>query len=114
MIVLSTYGQKSSGRSILGQEHAEQQVEAAVKGTAHSLQPNSLLPTQATAIAVAEPLLFNIYGARNIIKQRPYESYLINGFWYIKGTLPKGYLGGTFEIILDAKDSRVIFLAHGK
>jgi hypothetical protein len=114
MLAFSACGQNSSSRSVLGQEYAKQQVGAAMKGTAKSLQPTILLPTQATAIAVVEPILFNIYGAQNIIKQRPYEVYLINGFWHIMGTLPKGYLGGKFEIIIDAKDSRVIFLSHGK
>ncbi|RZK31002.1 MAG: hypothetical protein EOO61_18565 [Hymenobacter sp.] len=114
MLAFSACGQTSSSRSVLGQEYAKQQVEAAVKGTAKSLQPTVLLPTQTTAIAVVEPLLFNIYGARNIIKQRPYEVYLINGFWHIAGTLPKGYEGGTFEIIIAATDSKVIFLSHGK
>jgi hypothetical protein len=114
MLAFSACGQSLRSRSVVGQEYAKQQVKSAVKGTAKSLQPKILLPTQATAIAVAEPLLFNIYGKRTIIEQRPYETHLINGLWYIAGTLPKDYLGGTFELIIDAKDSRVIFLSHGK
>jgi hypothetical protein len=114
MLALSACGQQIRKRSVLGQAYAKQQVEAAVKGRATSLLPKPLLTTQAMAIAVVEPMLFNIYGKRNISEQRPYEVYLINGFWYVAGTLPQDYLGGTFEIILDAKDSRVIYLSHGK
>ncbi|SDY82866.1 NTF2 fold immunity protein [Hymenobacter psychrophilus] len=61
-----------------------------------------------------EPLLFSIYGKENIIRQRPYEVYLINGFWYLAGTLPDDMLGGTFELIVEAQNGRVVELTHGK
>jgi len=67
-----------------------------------------------TAISVAEPILFSIYGKDNITKQRPYEIYFIDNYWVIAGTLPKGYLGGTFLIIIDSKDSEIIRITHGK
>ncbi|WP_157807296.1 YbbC/YhhH family protein [Hymenobacter chitinivorans] len=73
-----------------------------------------LLPDQATAVTVVEPLLFRIYGKDNIVRQRPYEAYLIDGFWYVSGTLPNGCDGGVFEIILNAKDSQVLQVTHGK
>jgi hypothetical protein len=114
ILALTADGQKLSNRTVSGQKYAEQQVNAARNSTSIPSLPATLLTTQAIAIAVAEPILFSIYGKPTIIKERPYESYLINGCWYIAGTLPKDYLGGTFEIILDAKDGRVIFLSHGK
>jgi hypothetical protein len=114
ILTLTACGQKPSKRAVVGRKYAEQQINAARKGTATSLLPHSLLTTQALAIAVAEPILFHIYGKSTVISERPYESYLLHGFWYIAGTLPEDYVGGTFEIILDAKDGRVIFLSHGK
>jgi len=63
---------------------------------------------------VPEPILFSIYGKGNITKQRPYEIYFIDNHWVIIGTLPKDYLGGTFLIIIDSKDSKIIRITYGK
>jgi len=67
-----------------------------------------------TAIAVAEPILFKIYGKEHIVREKPYCVHLVDGYWILGGTLPEGYLGGTFLIILSMKDGRVIKLIHGK
>jgi hypothetical protein len=63
---------------------------------------------------MVEPILFSIYGKDNIITQRPYEIYPIENYWVITGTLPNGMLGGTFLIITDARDGKIIKLTHGK
>jgi hypothetical protein len=73
-----------------------------------------LITDKETAIAMAEPLLFKIYGKEEIESERPYEVYLIDGYWYISGTLPKGYLGGTFIIIINSINGEVIRLIHEK
>lgn len=67
-----------------------------------------------TAISVAEPILFSVYGKDNIIKQRPYKIDFIDNYWIIKGTLPKDYLGGAFLMIIDSKNNRIIRITHGK
>lgn len=66
-----------------------------------------------TAIAVAEPILFSIYGKDNIIKQKPYSVRHIDNYWLISGTLHSG-LGGTFFIIIDARDNKIVRITHGK
>ena len=66
------------------------------------------------AVAVAEALAFNVYGAEQIKQERPYRTELINGYWLITGTLPKGYDGGVFEIVLKAEDGQVVRLLHSK
>jgi hypothetical protein len=66
------------------------------------------------AVGVAEPILFKIYGENKIADEKPYEIYLIDGYWVLMGTLPKNMLGGTFLIILSAKEGKVIKLIHGK
>jgi NTF2 fold immunity protein len=73
-----------------------------------------LIADKETTIAVVEPVLFNIYGEKNIKDQRPYEIYLFNGYWYVGGTLPEGSKGGTFEIIISSANGRIIKLIHGK
>jgi hypothetical protein len=97
------------------EQYARQQVLAAVKEAPVLAFSKPLIPTREVAIAVAEPLLINTYGKQHIVEERPYETYLIDGYWYISGTLPKKHtVGGTFEIILAANDGRVIRLTHYK
>jgi hypothetical protein len=73
-----------------------------------------LLNNEKTAVAVAEAILFNIYGKENIESEKPYEIHLENGCWHISGTLPKGYLGGVFSIVLNAQDGKAVVFPHGK
>ena len=98
----------------MGEAYARQQVQRVTKAAPEAPFYKPLLPTKAVAIAVAEPLLFSIYGKESIIQQRPYEAYLINGFWYLAGTLPQNMVGGTFELVVEAKNGRVVELTHGK
>ncbi|WP_165822238.1 NTF2 fold immunity protein [Hymenobacter edaphi] len=72
------------------------------------------IATADEAIAAAEPVLFEQYGRENILSQRPYEGYLLDGFWFIQGTLPAGgdVVGGTFEIAFTAKSGRIVHLTH--
>ena len=69
---------------------------------------------RATAIAVAEPILFKIYGKEHVLNEKPYNVDFVDGYWFIDGTLPSGSVGGTFFIILSSKDGRVVKLIHGK
>ncbi|RTQ49204.1 hypothetical protein EJV47_13745 [Hymenobacter gummosus] len=73
-----------------------------------------VIPDSTTAVAVAEALTFDIYGDKQIRRQKPYQVALIDGYWVVTGSLPVGHVGGAFEVILDAKDGRVLRLAHGK
>lgn len=122
MIILLTNtlmacGQTESDRTKLGRSHAEQELRAALDDDS---QPNvidhksAIIRDSATAISIAESMLFNIYGKDNITAQRPYETYLIDDHWVISGTLPKDHIGGTFLIIIDSRDGRVIKITHGK
>ncbi|MCB2408039.1 NTF2 fold immunity protein [Hymenobacter lucidus] len=108
----NSFGQNFKGRSVSGEAAAYERVRQMLRE-----KPGFqavLLPDKATAITVAESMLFKVYGKDNISRQRPYEAYLIDGFWYISGTLPEGWEGGVFEIILDAKTSQALALTHGK
>ena len=112
LLPLTSYGQAVKGRSMVGEAYAREQVRQAVRGPVDVA--TAILPNKQVAIAVAESILFPAYGQRNIVNERPYEVYRINGCWYISGTLPAGYDGGTFEIVLKAADGQVLRLTHGK
>ncbi len=96
---------------------AEKELELALsKQKQHNVLDNgeNLLKDSETAVKIAEPILFNIYEKELILDEKPYEIYLIKNYWVIQGTLSKDSLGGTFLIILNAKNAEVIKISHGK
>lgn len=114
---LTACGQTKSKRTILGKSYAEQELKSVLTDKSqHNVIDNktAIIKDSLTAINVAEPILFSIYGKDNIINQRPYEIYFIDSYWVIGGTLPKEYLGGTFLIIIDSRDCKIIRITHGK
>lgn len=116
-IYLTACGQNKSGRLILGKKYAEEELKSALSDTTkHNLiKSNSIIINDSmAATTIAESILFGIYGKSNITKQKPYEIYHINNYWLLNGTLPKGWHGGTFLIILDDRNSQIIKITHGK
>jgi len=114
---LTSCSQEKKARTISGRNYAEKELKAAfLDSNLHNVVDNKtpIVNDSLTAISVAEPILFNIYGKENIIKQRPYEIYYIEKYWIIMGTLPKNNTGGTFLIIINSMDSKIIRITHGK
>ncbi len=107
-------GQSNNERTILGEGYARQEVKKAIAEKKNQQSYNTIIKDKQTAIIIAEAIVFNIYGKDQIISERPYECYLIDGFWYIAGTIPKNWKGGGFEIIISAKNAQVIKLTHYK
>lgn len=115
LITLSSCAQNK--RLVLGIENANEELKIALsKKSQHNVVDNKkiIINDSITAIEIAEPILFDIYGKEKIEKQRPYEIYLLENYWVISGTLPENYLGGTFLLIIDARNSRIIKITHGK
>ena len=98
----------------LGESHARKQLQELLQGKSQPFTWDTLITSSQTAIAMVEPLLFNIFGKEQILSEKPYEAYLIEGYWYISGTIPKNSKGGGFEIILSATNAEVIRLTHYK
>jgi hypothetical protein len=100
--------------SILGEESAREALTEALADTVNvpARGHRELIPDKETAISFAEVLLFKTYGEDKVKDEKPYEIYKINGYWIMRGTLPVGYDGGTFEIIFQATDGKVIRLTH--
>ncbi len=106
-----------NNRLILGEKYAKEELDAVLaKRPGHNVVDNKelIVKESNTAIKIAEAILFDIYGKENIEEQKPYEKYLIKNYWVISGTLPKGSKGGTFLIIIDAKNAQVLKITHGK
>ncbi|MFZ2783710.1 MAG: NTF2 fold immunity protein [Sediminibacterium sp.] len=98
----------------LGRKLARQQLQDLLQGKGQEFLWDTLIKDSATAVAIAEPILFNAFGRSEILNERPYEVYLIDGYWYLSGTIPKGWKGGGFEIIFSAKDGQIKRLTHYK
>ncbi|MGS0747381.1 NTF2 fold immunity protein [Halpernia sp. GG3] len=112
---LNIYSQNN--RRILGKNFAEKELKLALsKESQHNFIDNKriIIKDSLTAINVAEPILFSIYGKENIESQKPYETYLIENYWLITGTLSEDMRGRTFLIIIDARNSKVLKITHGK
>src|SRR2546423_422572 len=72
------------------------------------------VPDKATAIRMAEAVLIPIYGEAHIIHERPFKAMLKDSVWYVKGTLPKHFLGGVAMVRLSKHDGRILYVMHGK
>lgn len=115
--MLSAYSQSNTSRIKLSETDARNQLKIALSDTIlHNVisTKSLIIKDKETAISVVEPVLFEVYKKKNIVKQKPYEVYFIDNYWIISGTLPKNYVGGTFLIIIDATNSKIIRLTHGK
>jgi hypothetical protein len=110
LLGLSTYGQTKSdsvARAILKASLTDKELHNVLNFKEPIIKDSTI------AVAVAEPLLFGIYGKSNILKQKPYFIRHIDNYWLISGTL-HSQVGGTFLIIIDAMDNKVIRITHGK
>jgi hypothetical protein len=75
--------------------------------------PNGLVPDQRTAVAIAEAVLFRVYGEKTIRAERPYVVKHIRGKWIIEGAPPpRGFAGGSFHIVISQRDGRVLEITH--
>lgn len=104
-------------RSSICKEDARKCLNQALTGNeTHNVIDNktAILPGEADAIAFAELILFKIYGEEHIKRQRPYSCFHINNHWIISGSLPEDLLGGTFLIIIDDRNAKVVQITHGK
>jgi hypothetical protein len=107
-------GQNTNLKNFRGEKNAKEAITEAVINWKEKPFYDTLISDKETAVSVAEAILFKFYGKENIFAERPYEIYLIAGYWYISGSLPENRNGGTFEIIFSSQNGRVIKLTHGK
>jgi hypothetical protein len=112
-----SFCQTKNERLSTGRKFAEKELRVALKDKiGHNVIDNKkvIIKDSVTAVSVAEPILFSIYGKDNITKQRPYNIYFISNHWFVSGTLPEEYEGGTFLIIIDGRNSKILKITHGR
>ena len=74
---------------------------------------NGFVPDKITAVRIAIAVWLPIYG-EIIYKEKPYIANLKNGVWIVKGSLPKGSVGGVAMIAIQKKDGKIITVIHSK
>lgn len=113
---VTAQAQNQDERIFIGKENAEKILrESLTNNSQHNVVGEKpLIKDENTAIEIAESVLFEIYSRENIIRQKPYEIYLVDSYWIIMGTLPKVWIGGTFLIIIDSRNSEIKRISHGK
>ena len=118
LVMFSLISCNNSLHDKLGVEVAKEELKNALSTDTTKLEildKNELLiKNENTAISIAEPILFDIYGKSKIEDEKPYEVYLIDNYWVINGTLNRFSSGGTFVIIIDARNSKVLKIIHYK
>lgn len=85
-----------------------------IPGEARYGPPRGPIPDERTALAVAESVWTEIYGAKGIALQRPYLAQVAKGRWHVQGTLPRSAVGGVAYVILAQDDGRIIKIWHEK
>lgn len=75
---------------------------------------NSKISDEKSAVNIAETILFPMFGAENIKRQRPYTIGFADGYWVVYGYLPKDSKGSPFEIVLRASNGEMMAFYMGK
>ena len=73
-----------------------------------------MVPDKETAIKIAESVWYPIYGSQ-IYTEQPFVAELEGDtVWFVRGSLPKGRVGGCAEIRLRKSDAAVLDVNHEK
>ncbi|SHH85586.1 NTF2 fold immunity protein [Chryseolinea serpens] len=117
LTAMVNYYYKTPWEAGLPSEFAEKRVREVLMDTserswAKVYHNSTLIATAETAVKIAEPILFEVYGKERILSERPYGVHKIGGYWFISGSVPRLSDGGGFEIILDARDAKVMSIVH--
>jgi len=113
IVPITFWGQNFKNRNVVGQESAKQSIKNILGDNTYKLPSDTLIRDKETAISIAEIILFKIYSKALITSEKPYECYLIDGYWFLRGTLPKNFTGDVFEVIMRAKDGSIVKMTHG-
>ena len=88
---------------------------ASISADRNSYKPKQgYVPDQQTAIAIAVAVWIPIYGKEQIENEKPYHASLKDGVWTVKGSLPKGFKGGTAEARISKNSACILRVIHYK
>jgi len=117
LLSLNCYSQSKSNN--LEKEYAKKELKIALSEPKFDNRidnKTNIIADSIIAVKVAEPVLFNLYGKEDIENQKPYEIVFADNYWIISGanSHKKDKADGTFLIIIDARNSKIIKITHGE
>ena len=77
-------------------------------------KPSGYVPDEAAAIRIAEKKLIQIYGRRQIDRERPLQARNDDGVWIVHGTLPKDMVCGVAHVKIRQRDGHILEVWHTK
>jgi hypothetical protein len=124
----------SLGRIFVGKEIAQKELSRFINNPEAKPKPDYLkgrvlIKDEKTLISIVEPILFQLFGEKTIINERPYETYLFDDYWIMRGTMPAlpppvllsngswritTQSGGTFTIVVNKNTCEIIGITHGE
>jgi hypothetical protein len=72
------------------------------------------VPDEQTAIVIAVAVWIPLYGREQIENEKPYRASLKDGVWTVRGTLHKGFKGGTAEAKISKDSGCILEVIHYK
>jgi len=91
-----------------------QRLHAAETGK-HNFKPaEGYVPNEETAIAIAVAVWIPIYGKEKIEEKKPIKAVLKDGVWHVRGSIPKGLIGGVPEAEINKDNGQILRVSHGK
>ena len=95
--------------------HLEPRIQPKIEGYGKAeAQRRGMVPDKETAIKIAESVWYPIYGSQ-IYTEQPFIAELEGDtVWIVRGSLPKGRVGGCAEIRLRKSDAAVLDVNHEK
>jgi hypothetical protein len=75
---------------------------------------DGFVPSNDTAIKIAEAILIPIYGEAQINSERPFKAEIDGDVWIVTGTLPQGVVGGVATVRISRRDGKILSVTHGK
>jgi hypothetical protein len=69
-------------------------------------------PTSEQAVALVLPALKKKFGVADISATMPFHATLWGDLWHVRGTLPKGTIGGTAEAYVCKTNSKIVEIFH--
>lgn len=75
---------------------------------------DGFVSTPEIAAQIAELVLIQIYGLKNIEKQKPFSIKLENEIWLIEGQIQHDYQGGVAYMEIRKTNGEIIKVIHGK
>ena len=112
-MMISSCNNYSCKRSVIGKGNAKNLLRTALSNYQDSIAVSNVTDSP-TFVAAIEPILFDKYNKEQILNEKPYEIYHLDAYWVAFGTLPEGFHGGVFEIVVDSQKKKAIYISHSK